>query len=92
MAEISFKSFSPLLFGAMVSYAGLPQYFIDILEDHCPFVRDPIYLHPDGCHYRDKDFYEMYSGVGHLWQAVCLDSCVGNACFAVVSRQCRCVV
>ena len=63
---------------AMVSYAGLPQYFVDLLEDHCPFVRDPLYMHPDGCHYRDKHFYEMYCGAGNLWQAVCLDRCFEN--------------
>ena len=72
---------------AMVSYAGLPQYFVDILEDHCPFVREPSYMHPDGCHHRDKDYFEMFSGVGNLWREVCMDRYVAMTCFATVCRS-----
>ena len=68
----------------MVSYAGLPQYFIDLLADHAPFVRDPEYLNHDGHPQRDVDFFEMYSGVGNLWKAVCMDRVHGTCIFCFV--------
>ena len=66
----------------MVSFAGLPQYFVDLLEVHCPFVREPDYLNPNGSHHRDIDFCEMFCGQGNLWQAVCLDRlfCTSSCC------------
>ena len=54
----------------MVSTLGLPQYFVDILHEHCPYVFEPDYLDPNGSQHRDLDFFEQYSGVGNLWRGV----------------------
>ena len=54
----------------MISTWGLPQYFIDILQEHCSFLFEASYLDPAGCRHRDLDFFEQYSGVGNLWRGV----------------------
>ena len=74
------------IFAAMVSTVGLSASFIEILREHFSFVFDPSYLSHNGSQHRDIDFYEMYSGQGHLNRAVAeaLDSLVTH-----VHRTCH---